>query len=210
MKLEDIEKEQEILAKELEELINDAGISAEVQKAQEGPWPLFLGDIAPLGSEERAKQIKIEEEHEHNYYKRKIRNAYFGVQDIELRKKLIEKERKKQKLHRQYFEAQVYIARQELKKIKRTKNTSYYYSASFVAAIAVCLGHIFFSISGAIAGAVVGYFLGRKMEESAIRDYEFLVIDAEDNLQEIEKTWKEVKDQSEIFLLEEEDSGQSH
>jgi hypothetical protein len=209
MKLEDIEKEQEIITKELEGLINDAGISAEVQKAQEGPWPLFLGDIAPFGSEERAAQIKIEEGYEHNYYKRKIRNAYFSVQDIELRKKLIEKERKKQKLHGQYFEAQVYLARQELKKTKGTRSTSCYYIAALISAVTVFLGHAFFSISGAVAGAIVGYFLGRKIEESARRDYELLVIDAEDNLQEAEKAWQDVKNQPEIFLLGEENGEQS-
>jgi hypothetical protein len=205
MKSEDIQKEQVSLGAEIEALEDAAGIRAEADRAREGPFmPLHIGDMAPFGSEERMQQIAEEEEHDHGHYRRKIRKVYLNVKDPEIRKQLIQKERKAEKLQAQSFEADVYKARSELNKIKETAGRNWHYTAAGTAALMVAGGYGLFNVPGAIGGAIVGYFLGRGIEENTRKDRERLIANAENNLQDLERTWRSIKSRPEIFSFEEE------
>lgn len=203
MKSEDIDKAQAELAAEIEELEVRAGIQAQADRAREPGMPLHIGDFAPFGSEEARIQMQ-EEEYSHDNYRRKIRKIYLNIKDLEIRKQLIQKERKAGKLQAQWFEAEVYKARQELNKIKESAGKNWYYMAAGTAILAIAGGYGVFNIPGAIGGALVGYFLGRGIEENARKDRERSITNAENNVQDLEKTWQSVKNRPEIFSWEEE------
>jgi hypothetical protein len=143
-------EELESLRSKLSQLEQQAGITKKVEDAKLGP---FLPD--PNWSS--AEYFRETEDHA----RRKVRDLYFAVQDMDLRKQLIATRRACERQFQDNIRAGIAESRAALAKAKASaESQAPYIKAAVAAAIAVALGAILFQMYGAIAGALVGFFLG--------------------------------------------------
>lgn len=147
---------------ELEQLQNEAlaleareNITAAIDRAMEGSFiPLGIGadeDVSP--SEYFA--------YERDHYTEHTRNAYFSIQDVETRKKLIKILRRIEKIHNLSFEDDIAEAKNEANAAKARVAKQPWIMAAFSAGGIVALGYSLFKMQGAIGGAIVGFFVGQ-------------------------------------------------
>jgi hypothetical protein len=71
--------------------------------------------------------------------------------------------------------------------------------ASICGIVLIGLGAFSFGLIGALGGLLVGYFIGRSMELSALGNREKAIANAERELKEAEQTWNEVRNQPQTF-----------
>lgn len=144
-------QELEGLRSKLSELEARAGIAEKVKDAKLGP---FLPD--PNWS---AEQYFLEAE---EYARRKVRDAYFSVQDLRQRRQLIATRRACEREFEGNVRAGIAESKTELAKATaHAESRKPYVMAAFTGLIAVALGSLLFGKYGAIAGAVVGFFMGQ-------------------------------------------------
>jgi hypothetical protein len=135
-------------------LEEQAGISQAMERAREGRF-------IPLGAmgEEASPDEYFADEYDH--FRDKARDAYFSVQEVALRKKLIAAQRKIEIHIRQSFEIDIAAANRAVSvATARTRNQPWT-KAAVMAVGAVAVGYWAYGLVGAIAGAVGGAFLGQ-------------------------------------------------
>lgn len=135
-------------------LEEDADISKAMERAREGRF-------IPLGAmgEEASPDEYFADEHDH--FRDKARDAYFSVQDVELRKKLIAAQRKIDSHVMHTFEADIASANHAVSIAKAKMQNQPWTKAAVFSVGAVAIGYWAFGLVGAIAGAVGGFFLGQ-------------------------------------------------
>jgi len=172
-----------MLGGELRELEERAGITKKVEDAQLGP---FIPNL-------EATPTEYELDREDNA-RRRVRDLYFGVQDVALRKALISKYRECDRLHAQLLSAQLKREYLALEKAKRHLGRLPWAMPAIYAVICVAVGAYFFQLYGAIAGGLVGFFLGQAtVAQGRSR--------ATEALRQAQESYdEEVKGQSEVAL----------
>jgi hypothetical protein len=98
---------------------------------------------------------------EHDYFRGKTRDAYFSVQDVELRERLIAAQRKIEGHVLRSFEADIAAASHAVSIATAKTQDQPWTKAAVFAVGAVAVGYWVFGLVGAIAGAVGGFFLGQ-------------------------------------------------
>lgn len=135
-------------------LEDQAGITQAMERAREGRF-------IPVGAmgEEASPEEYFADEHDH--FREKARDAYFSVEDLALRKRLIAIQRKIERQVRRSFEADVVAANRAVNAAKAKASQQPWTTAALFAVGAVGVGYWLFNVVGAIAGAVGGFFLGQ-------------------------------------------------
>lgn len=142
------------LIEKCQELEAAVGIASVMERARESRL-IPLGAIGdPVSPEEYFAD-------EHDYLRRKTRNAYFAVEDIALRNQLIAIERQIDAEMEREWEAEINSANQEVAVAVSAARVQPWGKAASIAVISVALGYWIFDLVGAIAGAVGGFFLGQ-------------------------------------------------
>ncbi len=90
----------------------------------------------------------------------KLKDAYYSVTDVELRKKLISTTGKLDHLYLQKCDLDVSSAREEVSKAIDQSNKQPWLLAAATTITAVVIGQWIFGLVGAIGGTIGGYFLG--------------------------------------------------
>jgi len=124
---------------------------------------------AKAGIKEKADQIRRVEMHRSVSEDRAIRQLYFSVADLDLRKALIGIELKGHRAQQAYRAATAAGNRNDLWKAEQSLTHRHLYAA-VGAAVCVVLGWLAFGLPGAIGGAVAGYFVGLAVSEAFVRD----------------------------------------
>lgn len=182
-------------------LEEEAGISKAMERAREGRF-------IPLGAmgEEASPDEYFADEHDH--FRDKARDAYFSVQDVELRKKLITAQRKIDSYVMRSFEADIAAANQAVSSATAKMQNQPWTKAAVFAVGAVAVGYWAFGLVGAIAGAVGGFFLGQGVVSEAKSN---AIIEVNQATQELEDARKERAQRSlwpECFSRSEEITGE--
>jgi hypothetical protein len=185
-----------VLGDQLRALEERAGIAAKVEDAS-------LGSLFP-DLKASADQYFMETE---DYARRKTRDLYFGVQDEPLRKQLIAKRRECDRFHEATLHGQVKRAHQALAKARQRATSLPWLWAGCIAAFCVALGAWYFQLYGAIAGALVGFFAGQGLIASARNERAEKLRTAQADLDEEQKTVREVGLQPDWFNANEERTG---
>ena len=182
-------------------LEEEAGISKAMERAREGRF-------IPLGAmgEDASPAEYFADEHDH--FRDKARDAYFSVQEVELRKKLIAAQRKIDSHVMRSFEADIAAANHAVSIATAKMHNQPWTKAAVIAVGAVAVGYWAFSYVGAIAGAVGGFFLGQGVISEAKSK---AIIEVNQATQEFEDVQKERAQRSlwpECFSLLEEITGE--
>ena len=125
---------------------------------------------------------------EHDGRRRRVREAYFAVPDIEKRKQLIKLERDLNKVIERQLKDDFSRAEWEVTKAKAATTQQPWGWAAAIAVACVGFGYYVYQLVGAIAGAVGGFFLaqgtlaGKKSESMAT------LAQAESNLKDLQKS----------------------
>ncbi len=140
------------LREQLAALEARAGITKDMERAREG-------NFMPLGID--GEKVSSDEDlaDEHDGLRRRTRQAYFGVADIELRKELIKTDREINKKFDEHSEDDFREANGAVAKAKAASSQQPWGLAAIIAIAAVAIGYKVYDIVGAIAGAVGGFFL---------------------------------------------------
>jgi hypothetical protein len=156
------EDQAEQIFQRLQELEDQAGIRSKADRAREGSFiPLgALGDPA-------TPDEYFADEYDHT--RSGIRRAYFSVSDVDLRKQLINTQRKLEKLGSDGQTRDVNKARHALEVSKQESAKQPWGTAAAIAGGAVALGYYAFELVGALAGMVGGFFLGQGVIADARR-----------------------------------------
>lgn len=141
-------------------LEEEAGISKAMERAREGRF-IPLGAI---GEEASPDEYFADE---HDYFRDKARDAYFSVQELALRKKLIAAQRKIDNHVMRSFEADIAAANHAVSIATAKMQNQPWTKAAAIAVGAVAVGDWTFGYVGAIAGAVGGFFLGQGVVSAA-------------------------------------------
>ncbi len=182
-------------------LEEEAGISKAMERAREGRF-------IPLGTmgEEASPDEYFADERD--YFRRKVRDAYFSVQDVKLRKRLIAAQRKIDSHVMRSFEADIAAANHAVSIATTKVHNERWIKAAGFAVGAVAIGYWAFDLVGAIAGAVGGFFLGQGVVSEAKSN---AIAEVKQATQELEIARKEQAQQSlcpECFSSSEEIAGE--
>lgn len=97
---------------------------------------------------------------------RDVRELYFGVVDFELRKELISKHRDCVDGYHSILNGRIAVAKGTVKFLQDRGNVSVWLGSGVVATICVFVGAFYFEVFGAIAGAVLGSFVGLAVRDA--------------------------------------------
>jgi len=137
-----------------------------------------------------------------------VRERYFAVPDVALRKKLIRAERACSRAWPATMHALLEEARRKLAKAQRRANAPLpWLQAGLWAAACVAIGASFFQLYGAIAGALVGFFLGQGVIAGARTSRPEAVRIAQENVDSRQES-EEIGWGPEYFSESEEETGQ--
>jgi small-conductance mechanosensitive channel len=192
----------------LVELETRAGIAETAEKLRTEP-PNYLGiyDAAERESDEQRELETAEERFHEERTTRRLRDLYFTVTDAEFRKELIAKDREAGRLNLRFWQEELSDATSKLR-AARSAYKYWWVWASICGVVLIGFGAFFFGLIGAFGGLLVGYFIGRSMELSALRERERATADAERELKEAEQTWNEVRNQPQTFSRREAKTGE--
>jgi hypothetical protein len=203
-----LREQMKVFQKALAELEARAGIAEAAEKLRTEP-PNYLGvyDAAERYSDEqRELESYVERSHEEDT-NRRLRDLYFAVPDLDLRKELIAKHREEGNLALRFWQEEVSDATVRHRAAHSTSER-WWVAASLWGIGLLGLGFYLFGIIGAMAGLLLGYFSGRSMEASARRARESAVAKAEQERKEAEHTWNEVRNEPQTFSQREATSGE--
>lgn len=201
MKYFEMDAELKPLRDQLGALELQAEITKEMERAREG-------NFVPLGID--GENVSSDEffADEHDGVRRRVRSVYFGVADIELRKKLIKVGREISKTLEQHAEVDVREARSEVSKTKAaTRQTSWGWPA-VIAIVCVAIGYKAYDMVGAIAGAVGGFFLAQSTVKGKEREAAAALEQAQQELVDLRKSQYVISLYPEMFSLMEELTGE--
>jgi len=136
------------------ELEDKAGILEVIEKAREG-------SLFPLGAfgEDASSEEYFADEHDH--FRKKLRETYFLVDDLDLRKRLIFTQREIENLIKRNFDADITAAITAVSNAEIKAQNRPWVTASLIAICSVAIGASFSGFTGAIAGAIGGFFFGQ-------------------------------------------------
>ena len=155
------------LAKQLRELQVRAGIDGKIEDAHQNSFdPMYYDSDAPLFSRQSLRESELEFEVARENIRRTVRQYYFAVSDVDLRKELIEKERELTDIHRWNMRDKAFEAHARIQAAAATWQYWWVVAAVF-AVSSVVGGAALYQVTGAIAGAMVAYFFGRSFEDAA-------------------------------------------
>ena len=119
------------------------------------------GRFIPLGA--LGEEVTPEEYHadEYDHLRSKTRDAYFSVNDLAFRRKLIAAHRKAGSRYRQSLEEDIIAAYRAVSTARAKTQRQPWAIAAALGVGAVAIGYWAFGIVGAFAGAVGGFFLGQ-------------------------------------------------
>jgi hypothetical protein len=177
------EKEAELkpLRDELAALEAEAGITQQMERAREG-------NFIPLGID--GEKVSSDEYFADEHYgtRRRVRQVCFGVEDVELRKKLIKIDRAINKKFEQHIEADLREAQSEVAKVKALVGRQPWGMAAVIAIASVAIGYQVYGMVGAIAGAVGGFFVAQGTVMNKEREAAAALEQAENDLAELKKS----------------------
>jgi hypothetical protein len=185
------------LGGELIALETRAGIIEKVKDAELGP---FLPNL-DASHEEYFKEVEY-------HARRKIRQLYFGLLDVAVRKELIAKRRQCDSVEAAYWQREVATARQNLEDKERRVHSLPWGWAGSLAVLCVAIGAYFFQIYGAIGGALMGFFLAQGFLAQQRNTGAVSVRAAQEELDEALKTERENEATLAYFNAGEERTGE--
>jgi hypothetical protein len=192
----------------LVELETRAGIAEAAEKLRAEPaWYAGIYDAAEPYSDEQQKLVVAEESFHQERLNRRLRDLYFSVHDLELRKTLIAKDREGGSLALSYWHQELSDAAAGLD-ASRSAHGHWWVWASVWGIVFIALGFNFFSLIGALGGLLVGFFNGWRMEHEAVGARARAVADAECKMKEAERIWNEVRNEPQLFSQREAATGQ--
>jgi hypothetical protein len=209
-KKQELIQQREAIDAKLAVLEEKAGIVEAVKRAHEGP-PIPCGVLKerpPLGTPEMEQEHLLYFDDQHDHIRDGLRRAYFSVQDVAPRRQLIALQVDRAKVIRLMDEHEIAERRRELQQVEQ-KATDYPWAGAAIRAIAaVGGGAAFFGLTGAIAGAVAGFFWVRAMAASVKKEAEFEVKRANELLAAAEKGLRDEALRPEFFSALEAATGQ--
>jgi hypothetical protein len=177
------EKDAELkpLRDELAALEAQAGLTQQMERAREG-------NFMPLGID--GEKVSPDEyfADEYDGTRRRVRAVYFGVSDIEFRKRLIKTDRAINKKFEQHTEAELREAQSEVATAKAATHQQPWTWAAVLAVGSVAIGYQMYSMAGAIAGAVGGFFLAQGVLKNKEREAAAVLEQAENDLAELKRS----------------------
>jgi hypothetical protein len=210
----DLSREQQKLRKRMKvchqalaELEVRAGIAEATEKLrEEAPDYLSVYDAAePHSDEQRELEASVEKWHEVDKTRR-IRQLYFTVPDIDLRKALITKVREEENLGVRFWQEELSDAAVR-RSVAETTGSHWWVVASLWGVGLIGLGYYLFGIIGAMGGLLVGYFCGWSLQSSARRARQSAIAKAQEELKEAEATWDKTRNDPLTFSQREARTG---
>ena len=177
--------ERDTLREELAKLETIAGIREDAERARGGP-DISHGateDQAPTGIEARKQENEDYFDNRHDYVRKHIRKLYFDVQDVALRRKLIESHRSITENRRRLVEQAVLEAQKKADAAKRKSEHLSWVKAAIASTVCIGIGYVIAGKTGAIGGALFGFFPGQKIIEDATANARRIYDDAQRALQ---------------------------
>jgi hypothetical protein len=206
-KAEEIEEKLRAVERETLELVQQAGIAEEAERAVSPHTPLHWDSDAASGSEQDQRETVEYWEDQRRTTARLLREAVFSVSNVGMRIRLIAKEREIEELRRDLFVQLSHDADATLEEARIPRPT-WWIAAAVVGTMLVAVGYLFFGIPGALGGAVTGFFLGRYLEELSKADHNARIRRAENDQKEAKATKTEILNRPQIFSREEEKTGE--
>jgi len=207
-KLAEIREQMKACHRALVELETRAGIADAAESLRKEPANyFFVYDVGERHSDERRDAEMAEERFHQERTTRRLRDLYFKVGDLELRKELISKDREEGSLALRYYQQELSDTAGRLETARSVRG-HWWIWASIWGIVLLSLGFHFFGLIGALGGLLVGYLNGRRMEHEAVRAREAVVADAERELKEAEDTWNKVRNEPQAFSRREVETGE--
>lgn len=190
------------LGEELDALERQAGIHDQAERAREAP--VFWFNPFDLTHQQRAE----EQDTHATRIRRKIRDAYFSIADLDLRKRLISTDRKLHEVWLRSCDDDIGEAAQSVAKARAAADRQPWEMAALIAGVCVAVGYVGAGLPGAIGGAVVGFFLGQGTIANAKSKARQHLESAEDLLKEAKADNEELAKRPEYFTVGEELTGE--
>jgi hypothetical protein len=211
----DLSREQKRLRKQMQachqaliELEASAGIAQAAEQLRSAPPEYFyVYDVGERDSDERRDAVAREEWFHAEHTARRIRELYFAVHDVVLRKALVAKVREEENLGVRFWQEELSDAAVR-HKAAQAPGVRWWLVASLWGICLIGLGFFLFGIIGAMAGLLVGYFSGRSLEHSARRARESAIAKAEEELKEAQDTWDKTRNEPLTFSRDEARTGE--
>lgn len=178
----------------------EAGISQVMERAHEGRF-------MPLGV--TGEEVSLDEyfADQHDDFRERARDAYFSVQDVELRKKLIVARRNIDTHIMQSLKTKTLAANNEVSITMEKTKKEPWITAAIIAVCTVAIGYWVFALVGAIAGAIGGFFLGQGTLSETKKNVEIGFKKAAMELEQAQKDEKQRSLWPECFSSSEEITG---
>ena len=197
----EIDLQQETCARQRRALEQKAGIAETVSLAYDGRYLSI-----PNPAEESREENQVLDT-EKKAIRLHIRDAYFSIADMGLRKKLIAKSRECEALRRRWFQQEVSDAHARLKALN-TSIRQWWLLAALCGTGFIGGGYFIFAVPGAIAGALAGLFLGRAIEHADESRRKAELKEAENDLAFAKTNLHKVTGEEPAFSQSEEYSGE--
>ena len=178
----------------------EAGVSQAMARAREGRF-------IPLGIDGVKCSPEAYFADEHDHFREHTRDAYFGVPDVEHRKKMIHSQRQLNQHINSSLALDVKRLNGELAEAKAKANRQPWTMAALVAVGAVALGYWAYQNVGALAGAVGGFFFGQGVISNAKAQSLAEITQLAESLSLAEGSTAERKSWPEVFCSNEEFTG---
>jgi hypothetical protein len=201
-------RERDALENRYNDLIEKAGITAQVERCGRVAEPDYCEDrhLPPLFTKARTEARKRQQTQKFQSYRHCLRRVIFAVKDENLRRELISLERKFRDLKLRSFQNDLSEARKRLNNAGKPERYSSVF-ASVGGAIIVALGWQFGGAVGGTAGAVFAVIAAlyglHELDWSRTRNIQR----ATEEVADAEATVNEIVDQ-EVFIQIEEDTGE--
>ncbi|MDQ3184958.1 MAG: hypothetical protein M3Q16_00525 [Pseudomonadota bacterium] len=158
-------------------LEEQAGLLPAMKIAREGHFIPLSG----IGEQASSDEYYADK---HDYFRDKTRDAYFSVQDVELRKKLIAAQRGIDAYIIRSFETDIAVVIDAVSVATAKTRNQPWMKAAVIAVGAMAIGYGSFAFGGAIAGAIAGCSYGKGVLSKAKNDAK---IELEQAAQELEQ-----------------------
>lgn len=187
----------------IEELETQLGIRDAAERAREGSF-------MPLGID--GERVDPEEyfADEYDDERRKTRKLYFSIENMDAKRELIEEARTVQELRRHFSQIAMQDAKGELAKVKARMRKLPWGSGAIIALLGIGLGYWLRGDTGAIGGAVFGFFMGYGYVQNSKGQLETDLEQAEQALKQAKRDEHIRALYPEMFSHEEARSGQEN